>query len=92
MAAKNCCDGMRMVLARPRPGDRLGLMVETLFRVRDGKPRETIVLRFRRAPRGDKDKFAGATLIEINYCPFCGKILRGGKAPGKITDGKRRKH
>jgi hypothetical protein len=67
---------MKMVLGRARPDDRLGLMVETLFRVRDGAPRDTIVLRFRKAPKGDKSEYASATLAEINYCPWCGHQIR----------------
>lgn len=72
---KPCCDMMKMVLGRARPHDQLGLMVETLFRVRDGKPREAVALRFRSAPRGDKGRLAAVTLAEINYCPFCGKRI-----------------
>lgn len=87
---KHCCDMMGLVLSRARPGDRLGLMVDTLWSLKTGRCRETTVLRFHKAPRGDKSEFARATLVEINYCPFCGKARCSGKTPGKIADGRRR--
>jgi hypothetical protein len=64
-----------MVCRRARPDDRIGLMIETLFSL-SGKSREALVIRHRAAPKGDKSALAKATLIFVNYCPFCGKKLR----------------
>ena len=85
---KGCCDMMRMVLGRARPNDRIGLMVETLFSLRTGRCRETIGIRFHRAPRGDKAQFSSATFAELNYCPWCGEQSR--KPAKNVAKGRKR--
>lgn len=73
---KDCCVAMTLVLGRARPKDQLGLMRETLFSFSGKPPRDIIVIRMNKAPRGDKSEHALARFIEVSYCPFCGKRVR----------------
>jgi hypothetical protein len=70
-----CCPALNLVLERPREGDRLGVMVETMFSLSDKKPpREVVVVRMRKN-KDRKAQYANSTFVECNYCPFCGASL-----------------
>jgi hypothetical protein len=76
-----CCAALQLVLSRWNPADKAGLTRETTFSF-TGSPRDVLLCRVRKAPRGDKSEFANATFAELRFCPFCG-VKVNGAAPRK---------
>jgi len=68
----NCCAALQLVLSRWHHNDKAGLMEDTAFSMTGKPPRQVLLCRFRKAPRGDKSEFANATFMELRHCPFCG--------------------
>lgn len=94
MAKKECCESMALALSRVRPHDRVGLMREKLFALtpksRLDRGRDVVLLCMNKAPRGDKSALALVSIIQVNYCPFCGTRQNLPKRVAKKTARARR--
>lgn len=70
-----CCPGMKMVLARTRESDSLGLKLEPMWDISNGKLTAQFVIRTRKA-KDKNEAHANATYVLVTFCPFCGARLR----------------